>query len=134
MSFFLPRLVVNAIFLCRMDPQIIAKSCKMFPKGARGYPYEGPERSKTAQEHPRAPQETPRDDQKASLRAWGSPLEALWRRLERLWGVLECISRPFLELKVAKNALSRGLRSKSLAKSYFLHFSERFWMDFGPIF
>ena len=62
---------------------------KNAPKQARGYPLEGPERSKTAQGHPGALQETPRDGQKASPRASGSALEALWARLERHLGVLE---------------------------------------------
>ena len=62
---------------------------KIGPKQARGYPQEGPERSKTAQGHPGALQETPRDSQKAS----GSALEALWARLERHLGVQEVTLR-----------------------------------------
>ena len=48
---FLARIVVNDFFFCRMDLQILAKS-------ARGYPHEGPERSKTAEGHPRTLEET----------------------------------------------------------------------------
>ena len=73
---------------------------KIGPKQARGYPQEGPERSKTAQGHPGAPQETPRDDQKASLRAPGSALETLWTRLERHEVVLEGILRGDFETKM----------------------------------
>ena len=56
----------------------IQNPLKIGPKEVRGYPQESPERSKTAQGHPRAPQETPRDGQKAFLTASGSALEALW--------------------------------------------------------
>ena len=70
------------------------------PKQARGYPLEGPERSKTAQGHQGALQETPRDGQKASPRASGSALEALWVRLERYWGVQEVTLKGDFELKM----------------------------------
>ena len=70
------------------------------PKQARGYPLEGPERSKTAQGHPGALQETPRDGQKASPRASGSALEALWARLERHLGVQEVTLRGDFEPKM----------------------------------
>ena len=70
------------------------------PKQARGYPLEGPERSKTAQGHPGAPQETPRDGQKASPRASGSALETLWARLERHLGVQEVTLRGDFEPKM----------------------------------
>ena len=73
---------------------------KMGPTEARGYPQESPERSKTAQGHPRALEGTPRDDQKTSPRASGSALEALWTRLERHWGVQEVILRGDLETKM----------------------------------
>ena len=52
------------------------------PKQARGYPLEGPERSKTAQGHPGTLQETPRDGQKASPRAL---LRRFWRVLSAIW-------------------------------------------------
>ena len=81
-------------------PSSFAKSFKTGPKQARGYPQEGPERSKTAQGHPGALQETPRDSQKASPRASGSALEALWARLERHWGVQEVTLRGDFEPKM----------------------------------
>ena len=61
--------------------------CKNGSKQARGYPLEGPERSKTAQGRARALEETPGDDQVACLRASGGALEAVRTRLERHWGV-----------------------------------------------
>ena len=73
---------------------------KIGPQQARGYPQEGPERSKTAQGHPGALQETPRDGQKASPRASGSALEALWARLERHLGVQEVTLRGDFEPKM----------------------------------
>ena len=73
---------------------------KNAPKQARGYPLEGPERSKTAKGHPGALQEIPRDDQKASPRASGSALEALWARLERHLGVQEITLRGDFEPKM----------------------------------
>ena len=76
------------------------------PKQARGYPLEGPERSKTAQGHPRALQETPRDGQKAFPRASGSALEALWARLERHLGVQEVTLRGDFEAKIKINSRS----------------------------
>ena len=60
---------------------------------------EGPERSKTAQGHPRALEGTPRDDQKTSPRASGSALEALWTRLERRWGVQGEHTEPEMDAK-----------------------------------
>ena len=68
------------------------------PKRARGL--EGPERSKTAQEHPGALQETPRDGQKASPRESESALEALWVRLERHLDVQEVTLRGDFEDKM----------------------------------
>ena len=70
------------------------------PERARGYPLEGPERSKMAQGHPGALQETPRDSQKASPRASGSALETLWARLERHLGVQEVTLRGDFEPKM----------------------------------
>ena len=70
------------------------------PKQARGYPLEGPDRSKTAQGHPGALQETPRDGPKASPRASGGALEALWARLERHLGVQEVTLRGDFEPKM----------------------------------
>ena len=75
----------------------------LFANGSRrgaGVPREGPERSKTAQDHPRASQKTPRGGHKASLRASGSALEALWTRLERHWGVQEVTLRDDFEPKI----------------------------------
>ena len=101
---------------------------KMVPKEARGYPQEGPERSKTAQVHPRAPQETPRDGQKASLRASGSALEALWTRLERHWGAQEVILRGDFEPKMKTDSGNADFLKSMLSPRR----EHRFWGPEGP--
>ena len=83
-----------------MDLEIHLESFQNGSQRVAGVPREGPERSKTAQDHPRASQETPRGGQKASLRASGSALEALWTRLERHWGVQEVTLRDDFEPKI----------------------------------
>ena len=101
---------------------------KIPPKEARGYPQEGPERSKTAPGHPRAPQETPRDGQKASLRASWSALGALRTRLERHLGVQEVTLRGDFEPKMK---IDRGNADflKSMLSPRREH---RFWGPEGP--
>ena len=98
------------------------------PKQARGYPLEGPERSKTAQGHPGALQETPRDSQKASPRTSGSALETLWARLERHLGVQEVTLRGDFEPKMK---IDRGNADflKSMLSPRREH---RFWGPEGP--
>ena len=101
---------------------------KIAPKDARGYPQEGPERSKTAQRHPRVPQETPRDGQIASLRASGSSLEALWTLLKRHWGVQEVILRGDLETKMKIDSVNADFLKSVLSPRR----EHRFWGPEGP--
>ena len=101
---------------------------KICPKRARGYPQEGPERSKTAQGHPGALQETPRDGQKASPRASGSALEALWARLERHLGVQEVTLREDFEPQMKiDNGNADFLKSMLSPRR-----EHRFWGPEGP--
>ena len=98
------------------------------PKQARGYPLEGPERSKTAQGHPGALQETPRDGQKASPRASGSALEALWARLERHLGVQEVTLRGDFEPKMKIDSGNADFLKSMLSPRR----EHRFWGPEGP--
>ena len=98
------------------------------PERARGYPLEGPERSKTAQGHPGALQETPRDGQKASPRASGSALEALWARLERHLGVQEVTLRGDFEPKMKIDSGNADFLKSMLSPRR----EHRFWGPEGP--
>ena len=98
------------------------------PKQARGYPLEGPERSKTAQGHPGALQDTTRDGQKASPRASGSALEALWARLERHWGVQEVTLREDFEPKMKVDSGNADFLKSMLSPRR----EHRFWGPEGP--
>ena len=101
---------------------------KKVPKQARGYPLEGPERSKTAQGHPGALQETPRDGPKASPRAPGSALEALWARLERHVGVQEVTLRGDFEPQMRIDSGSADFLKSMLSPRR----EHRFWGPEGP--
>ena len=98
---------------------------KIGPKQARGYPLEGPERSKTAQGHPGAFQETPRDGQK---RVSGSALEALWACLERHLGVQEVTLRGDFEPKMRIDSGNADFLKSMLS----LRREHRFWGPEGP--
>ena len=98
------------------------------PKQARGYPQEGPERSKTAQGHPGALQETPRGGQKASPRASAGALEALWARLERHLGVQEgTLRRDFVPKMKIDSGNADFLKSMLSPRR-----EHRFWGPEGP--
>ena len=106
----------------------MANPLKNGPKQARGYPLEGPERSKTAQGHPGALQETPRDGQKASPRASGSALEALWARLERRLGAQEVTLRGDFEPKIKIDSGNADFLKSMLSPRR----EHRFWGPEGP--
>ena len=97
------------------------------PKQARGYPLEGPERSKTAQGHPGALQETPRDGPKASRRTSGSVLGKLWTRLEHHLGASGIILGGRLQIKIKVNDGNADFLKSMLS----LRREHRFWAE-GP--
>ena len=114
-------------FAARTSKSIPSPS-KNGPKQARGYPLEGPERSKTDQGHPGALQETPRDGQKASPRASGSALEALWASLERHLGVQEVTLRGDFEPKMKMDNGNADFLKSMLSPRR----EHRFWGPEGP--